>query len=118
MLVSLKTISYGKIASQKCKAIFRHTSQAKFFLSALPLIALNMFSLPPNRVLGEPKVLKERFDAIFASTRYSKALEEIKKKRWIHRALHLRDLRRAMRSTLACALKKTRRPFTRVSIPE
>jgi hypothetical protein len=34
-----------------------------------------------NWVLGEPKVLKERFDAIFASTRYSKALEEIKKKR-------------------------------------
>jgi len=32
-----------------------------------------------NWILGEPKVLKEKFDAIFASTRYSKALEQVKK---------------------------------------
>uniref|UniRef100_A0A6U5A8W5 Endonuclease GajA/Old nuclease/RecF-like AAA domain-containing protein n=4 Tax=Hemiselmis andersenii TaxID=464988 RepID=A0A6U5A8W5_HEMAN len=32
-----------------------------------------------NWVLGEPKMLKDRFDAIFASTRYSKALEAITK---------------------------------------
>ena len=27
-----------------------------------------------NWILGEPKILKDKFDAIFASTRYSKAL--------------------------------------------
>ena len=32
-----------------------------------------------NWILGEPKVLKDKFDAIFASTRYSKALEQVKK---------------------------------------
>jgi DNA repair protein RAD50 len=32
-----------------------------------------------NWILAEPKVLKDKFDAIFASTRYSKALEQVKK---------------------------------------
>ena len=32
-----------------------------------------------NWILGEPKVLKDKFDAIFASTRYSKALDQVKK---------------------------------------
>mmetsp|Transcript_1481 Transcript_1481/g.3548 ORF Transcript_1481/g.3548 Transcript_1481/m.3548 type:complete len:1339 (+) Transcript_1481:212-4228(+) len=32
-----------------------------------------------NWVLSEPKILKDKFDAIFASTRYSKALDTIRK---------------------------------------
>jgi len=32
-----------------------------------------------NWVLGEPKILKDKFDAIFASSRYSQALDAIKK---------------------------------------
>ena len=31
-----------------------------------------------NWILGDPKTLKDKFDAIFASTRYSKALDQIK----------------------------------------
>ena len=31
-----------------------------------------------NWILGDPKTLKDKFDAIFASTRYSKALDHIK----------------------------------------
>ena len=46
-----------------------------------------------NWILGEPKVLKDKFDAIFASTRYSKALEQVKKTQ-AELKMELKDLER------------------------
>ena len=67
-----------KTITSKCAEIDKLTPELMCVSQAVLQNVIFCHQEESNWILGEPKVLKEKFDAIFASTRYSKALEQVK----------------------------------------
>mmetsp|Transcript_13653 Transcript_13653/g.34328 ORF Transcript_13653/g.34328 Transcript_13653/m.34328 type:complete len:1329 (+) Transcript_13653:241-4227(+) len=76
---NLKEKATGKATTHKCSEVDSLVPLMMGVSSAVLEHVIFCHQEESNWVLGEPKMLKERFDAIFASSRYSKALENIKK---------------------------------------
>ena len=68
-----------KTITSKCAEIDKLTPELMCVSQAVLQNVIFCHQEESNWILGEPKVLKDKFDAIFASTRYSKALEQVKK---------------------------------------
>jgi len=83
-------ISYGTGANsssttQRCSEIDKLVPEVMGVSPAVLQNVIFCHQEDSNWVLGEPKTLKDKFDAIFASSRYSQALDSIKKLQTEHR---------------------------------